>query len=330
LLTKDLIDTDAEEFTYKYSSSDVPSRSRHPLYRQMYQPNAGNASGYIANYYMLICYKQKGVEDPRWRYYFYRQVGSIAKALSDEPESIPCVIQPRPSHYAPDQAWCAFDPGFYGRDHGNDDGISPDGRALTCFGVYPAGGRSDTNPDDPNYQVLSQQGQGANGAGIEPIWMASFTEFLKAEAALMLGTTGDAKALMTSGVDKSINRTRAFAVAKGQSLPAGMEPSQMAYSGAVSTLWDAAGSNDAKLDILMKEYFIALWGNGIESYNLYRRTGKPGDMQPMRAATPGLYIRSLLYPSDFVNLNSSVPQKPTPGVSVVKVFWDNNPDNFVY
>jgi hypothetical protein len=159
--------------------------------------------------------------------------------------------------------------------------------------------------------------------------MASYTEFLKAEAALTLGTTGDAKTLMLGGIDKSVNRVRAFATAKGQTLPAGLEPSQTAYTDAVSALWDAA-DNDKKLDIMMKEYFIALWGNGVESYNLYRRTGKPDDMQPMRAANPGLYIRSLVYPSDFVNLNSSVPQKPTPGTSVVKVFWDNNPDDFIY
>ena len=110
LLSEDLIDTDDEEFTYKYSSANVPTRSRHPLYRQMYQPNAGSASGYLNNYFMLVSYKQKGVEDPRWRYYFYRQVGSITRALEYDAESIPCLISPKPSHYGPDQAWCAFDP----------------------------------------------------------------------------------------------------------------------------------------------------------------------------------------------------------------------------
>ena len=327
LLTKDLIDTDAEEFTYKYGAVDNPARSRHPLYRQMYQPAAGAADGYLSNYYMLITYKQKGVEDPRWRYYFFRQVGSIATAIADEPESIPCLIAPRPSHYGPDQAWCAFDPGFFGRDHGNSDGIPPDSRALTCFGVYPAGGLSDTNLDNPALQKLTQAGQGANGAGIEPIWMASFTEFLKAEAALTLSTTCDAAALLESAVKKSIKRVRDFATAKGQALPAGLEPSETDYVSAVNALYAGAATPDAKLDVLTKENYIALWGNGIEAYNMYRRTGKPSDIQPMRAVNPGSFIRSLLYPADLVNLNSSVPQKPTPGVNITKVFWDNNPDN---
>lgn len=329
LLGKDLIDTDAEEFTYKYGTATNPARSRHPLYRQMYQSPAGSASGYIGNYFMLVSYKQKGVEDPRWRYYFFRQVGSIAAALSDEPESIPCIISPRPAHYGPNQAWCAFDPGFYGRDHGNDDGIPPDAGALTCYGVYPAGGLADVNDGDPEYRLLSVSGQGPNGGGIEPIWMASFTDFLKAEAALTItGVGGDAKALMMSAVNKSINRVRAFADAKGQSLPGGLEPSQTDYANAVSALWDGTADPNERLSILSKEYYIALWGNGIEGYNLYRRTGKPSDMQPMRSTNPGVFLRSLIYPAVYANLNESATQKNANVVN--KVFWDNNPDNFVY
>jgi hypothetical protein len=323
LLGKDLIDTDAEEFTYKYGTASVPARSKHPLYRQMYQPNAGNASGYIGNYFLHVAYKQKGVEDPRWRYYFYRQVGSIDKALDDEPESIPCVISPRPGHYGPNQPWCAFDPGFFGRDHGNNDGIPPDGRALTCYGVYPAGGRIDTNNGDVNYQVVSQSGQGANGAGIEPIWMASFTEFLKAEAALTLANDPTlAEAALVSGVTKSIARTRSFATSKSQTLPAGLEPSESAYLDAVKAAY-AAASN--KMSVIGKEFYLALWGNGIEAYNLYRRTGMPGDIQPMRAVNGGEFQRSLVYPSVFVNLNSAVAQKPI----TTQVFWDNNPAGFI-
>ena len=327
LLAEDLIDTDAEEFTYKYGTADIPSRSRHPLYIQMYQPVAGNASGYIGNYFLLASYNQKGVEDPRWRFYFFRQVGSIDAALNDEPESIPCITSPRPSHYGPGQAWCAFDPGFFGREHGNNDGIPPDGPSLTCVGVYPCGGASDKNTD-PAFLGPTRTGQGANGAGIEPIWMASFTEFLKAEAALMLDNdAAAAKTAMVSGINKSISRVTAFAASKAQSLPAGLQAPTAPYISTVEALYDAAATTDAKLDVIMKEYYIALWGNGIEAYNLYRRTGKPLDIQPMRAAAPGNFIRSFLYPADFVNLNNTVTQKSN--TAVTKVFWDNNPDDFI-
>lgn len=328
LLAADLIDTDAEEFTYKYSNANVPARSRHPQYRDMYKPALGDSETYLGNYFMLAAYKQKGVEDPRWRYYFYRQAGSIARMLQYDPKSLPCIISPRPSHYAPDQAWCAFDPGFYGREHGNNDGTPPDAGVKTCVGVYPSGGRADVNNGDNSYLGETQQGQGADGAGILPIWMASFTEFVKAEAVVRLGVAGDAKALMLSGVGKSIARVRGFATAKGQTLPAGLEPSESAYTDAVTALYDAAASDDERMSVIGKEYYLALWGNGIESYNLYRRTGKPADIQPMRAASPGVFLRSLIYPADYVNLNSNAIQKDLNVVN--KVFWDNNPDNFVY
>jgi Starch-binding associating with outer membrane/Susd and RagB outer membrane lipoprotein len=326
LLAADLIDTDAEEFTFKYANSSTPVRSRHPLYIQNYKPTAGSASGYIGNYMMYVTYKQKGVEDPRWRYYFYRQVGSIQQALKDDPKSCPCTNTPRPDHYDRNQAWCTIDPGFFGREHINTDGTPPDSRAITCYGVYPAGGAVDLNKDDRTFQKVTVEGQGAGGAGIEPIWMASYTEFVKAEAALMLGTTGDPAALLAGAVKKSIDRVRAFAVAKGQPLTAGLEPSQDVYAKTVADLYTAAATTDAKLNVIVKEYYISLFGNGIETYNMYRRTGKPGDIQPPRAANAGNFYRTLSYPSIFVNLNSSTKQKAD---NKVKVFWDNNPDGFI-
>ena len=58
-----------------------------------------------------------------------------------------------------------------------------------------------------------------------------------------------------------------------------------------------------KLNIIMKEYYIALWGNGIDAINNYRRTGKPDNMQFTRTAAPGSFTRSMLYPANLVNLN---------------------------
>ncbi|MFN7602337.1 MAG: SusD/RagB family nutrient-binding outer membrane lipoprotein, partial [Bacteroidota bacterium] len=76
LLASNIIDTEAENFTFKWGTATVPD-SRHPLYNQYYGPNAGSAGGYIANYFLKELFRGRGVQDPRWRYYFYRQVGSI-------------------------------------------------------------------------------------------------------------------------------------------------------------------------------------------------------------------------------------------------------------
>ncbi len=42
-----------------------------------------------------------------------------------------------------------------------------------------------------------------------------------------------------------------------------------------------AANADGKLNIIEKEYFKALFGNSVEAYNTFRRTGKPDDGQPL-------------------------------------------------
>jgi hypothetical protein len=79
---------------------------------------------------------------------------------------------------------------------------------------------------------------------------------------------------------------------------------------------DAAGG----WNVLGQEFFVSLYGNGIDAYNFYRRTGYPNNLQPNLEPDPGAYIRSLWYPSNFVNTNSSVNQKPD---VEQPVFWDD-------
>ena len=321
ITANDLIDTDAEEFTYKYGTSSIPSISRSPGYQDHYAVTKGSGGGYLGNYFLYQMYRDPNlkVQDPRWRYYFYRKVGSKARALADDSESVPCALTAPPDHYtAEGQPFCTFEPGFYGRDHGNADGSPADARATTAVGAYPYGGRIDLNDGDPNYADATQQGQGGNGAGIEPIYMSWFTDFMKAEAVVRLGLPGDAKALMLSGVTKSINRVRSFSNSIGQALPAGLEPSQVTYLATLGAYFDTAADQQ---DVILKEYYKSLWGNGLEAYNLYRRTGSPKMMQPTRSINGGDFVYTMVYPANFVNLNGSVDQKPD---NSTRVFWDVN------
>ncbi|MEO6454953.1 MAG: hypothetical protein ABIN97_12805, partial [Ginsengibacter sp.] len=89
---------------------------------------------------------------------------------------------------------------------------------------------------------------------------------------------------------------------------------------------DAATTTGDKLNVIMKEWYLASWGNGVEPYNFYRRTGKPDNLQLALNPTPGSFIRSFFYPAVYANLNNTATQKATTGV---KVFWDTNPDNFI-
>ena len=177
---------------------------------------------------------------------------------------------------------------------------------------------------------------GGQGAGIDPLWMSFFTSFLQAEAALTLGitTAGTPRALLEAGVRGSIAKVLAFPASIGVTVDPTFVPTQTVIDTYVNTYvlakYDAATTDDQRLEIIMKEYYLSLWGNGIEPYNNYRRTGKPGNLQPMvTTPNPGFFIRSLFYPSFYVNRNVNAPAQKSPGTTADKVFWDNNPDNFI-
>ena len=83
--------------------------------------------------------------------------------------------------------------------------------------------------------------------------------------------------------------------------------------------WD--GATD-KMNVLGMQYFVAQYGNGLDAYNFYRRTGYPTTLQPNIEPNPGGYIRSFFYPASHANTNQNITQKD--GVTD-QVFWDTNP-----
>jgi len=76
-----------------------------------------------------------------------------------------------------------------------------------------------------------------------------------------------------------------------------------------------------KWDILANQYLVASYGNGIDAYNFYRRTGYPTTLQPNIEPTPGNFPKSMWYPANYANTNSNATQKSDLDV---QVFWDNN------
>ena len=97
------------------------------------------------------------------------------------------------------------------------------------------------------------------------------------------------------------------------------------YLAEVGNLYDNATSETERLEVIVKEYYIALFGNGVESYNLVKRTTMPSYLQPALLADPGNFPRTFNYAADCVNLNSSIDQKP----HTVRVFWDTNPEGSI-
>ncbi|TDB61414.1 SusD/RagB family nutrient-binding outer membrane lipoprotein [Arundinibacter roseus] len=314
-----LISTAAQNFNFKYGSNLVNPDTRHPRYAGQYGPTGGG--DYQSNSYMGHLY---ATNDPRIRYYFYRQTTRNPTDVN----ALRCITNQKPSHYSESDVFCLASPsaGYWGRDHLSNEGIPPDGLLRTAWGLYPAGGLYDNDASAP-----VGLGVGAGGAGIHPIMMRSFVDFMLAEAALTLGTPGDVKALLKSGIEKSMADVRALGLAttEGGKITA-FEASKgiswneevTKYVNMILAKYDAATTDDERLDIVATEYWVALHGNGIEAYNMYRRTGKPSNQQPALDPNPGAFARSYYYPTAFVTRNSTATQKAN---VTVPVFWDNNP-----
>ena len=138
----------------------------------------------------------------------------------------------------------------------------------------------------------------------------------------------------THEVEKSMADVRAFALSTSEaSRMTAFETSKglvwanevTDYVNEVMARYDAAATMNDKLAVIAKEYWLSLWGSGIEAYNLYRRTGKP-NQQPALDANPGPFASSVYYPTDYISRNKNAKQKASPAVHV---FWDTNPAGFV-
>lgn len=327
LLNSELILTPERDFQFTYGTVDQNPDSRHPIFSRNYD---NGVTDYQSNSFMDMLLNDKTVDDPRFRFYFYRQNDALGNQAQ-----IPCLNQPRPGQFTQDDPFCFVtneDNGdllWFGRDHGNNDPIPPDNAFRANWGTYPVGGRF----DDDSFEVTGDRDQGLFGAGISPIMLSSFTNFMLAESALTLGTNGNARDFLENGVRQSILKVINFGSLDPEEFAAflpveagGNAPSIDLYIDEVLANYDAAATDEDRLRIIAEEYFIALFGNGVEAYNTYRRTGQPDNLQPMRTPSPGTYIRSFFYPTTAVNNNTNLNQKPD---QTVPVFWDTNPEGFV-
>ena len=221
-------------------------------------------------------------------------------------------------------------------------------------GFYPIGGIYSSKAGT----VQTSGNKGALGAGIIPIILSSYVQFILSEAILTGNVSGDARSKFISGINQSIDKTLTkinnyplindsdepypsnpegvlspgtYTNSSGNSVVLTLTSNRdnystygyinirdrQAYLNFMTNEFDNA-SSPKKLEIVMKEYFIASWGNGIEPYNNYRRTGYPSNFQPTIEPVSGDYFYKALYPASAINNNGNVP---TAG-RTKRVFWD--------
>ena len=316
----DYISTAADDFEFQWGTNQATPDTRHPLYRQNYTNTGGGE--YQSNWIVFnMLNGHAGNTDPRLPYYYYRQVSETPGFDSAENEEVlECGLT---GYYVPpqlrgdDTPFCAptnsaSKPagGYWGRDHGNDNGTPPDGFLRTLRGTYPAGGKY----DDRSFagQVL---GAGEKGAGITPVMLSSWMHFMNAEVAVGQGDLGKATAETLTALTQALEKTDDLG---GDALATADIDS---YVAAFTSDWNAAGPTADKLDMWATEYFISMVGNGIDAYNSYRRNGFPRSLQPNVEPDPGSFPTTQYFPANFVNNNKNGSQRSSKSD---RVFWNTS------
>lgn len=309
------ISAEEDDMQWQYGTSEVNPDERHPRYAADYTPSGANI--YQSNW-LLNLMSETG--DPRIRYYFTRMTDCTPGASCDEDgdgETLSCSLQSPPVHYA-GFTFCFLENGYWGRDHGNDEGTPPDSFFRTASGAYPASGYF----DDDSFRNVDL-GEAGAGAGIRPIILASYVDFWRAERAMLAGDTGGALGFITAGLQKSMDKVFPFAELDANR-DSSFEASQADVDTFITSIEDAfnAGSMDEKWNILAEQYWVTMYGGGMEAYNFYRRQGFPNTLQPNLEPDPGPFPRSFPYANGEVIANPNVAQKPDWNS---QVFWDTNP-----
>jgi hypothetical protein len=303
ILEDNFIDSDSE-FEIAYGSSKLPE-NRNPMYVGEYE--SAKDHEYLLSHWMFGTMNGddkyislfKDVKDPRIAYYYYKQ----EDGTSDEDVD--------------------FQNGdFYTTrfgSHGKD--ISTNFKNFTALGVYPCGGKF----DDGSFTPGDFNASGAQGSGLAPMRLLSAHDilFIRAELADAGKTTENARDLFEAALNASFDKVNAVAKTV-EKTPELKVLDRDAYIASILTKFDAGNI----LELIITEKWIASFGNPVDSYSDYRRTGFPKLYDPNTDDTDEATYTSYSFPVSMPYANSSMnaninkPEVRT--ISEDKVFWDAN------
>lgn len=150
---------------------------------------------------------------------------------------------------------------------------------------------------------------GVNGEAPVRLLTNFQVQFILAEAALILGTPGDANTYYQAGIRASMQKV-------------GMTTAEIDnYFTANPAVVTLAGTNEQKKQQIITQKYIAWVGNAIEAFNDYRRTGYPALALPQNTQgdNPNVIPRRMPYTPNEIARNPNAPN-PRP-LTDVKVWW---------
>ncbi|MCK5678194.1 MAG: SusD/RagB family nutrient-binding outer membrane lipoprotein [Flavobacteriaceae bacterium] len=322
----------SDDFQFVHTANQAPSDERNRLFLNSY--GGAQVTNYISPWFYEILKGMNpnihtGNPDPRIPYYWANQLVA-GQFPRDQGDLI--TGDPNADYWDSSTGFFSIRFGSIGPDR--DHAVQTD---ATFPGIFVCGGRYD-------------DGQGFartinSGTGVVPRRMLTYDEFLYIQAELIQ------VGLMTGDVGAKLSEAMTVSFAKVDLVVAGTGTSQNVpiLSGSQEVLDFIANVNaefagasaDKKLEIIMTQKWTATFGDSMDQYNDYRRTGYPilanpngsspeyqldnGDGWPLDDTQTVLnngFQTSFFWPQRELNLNQNAPGQKDP--TAYKIFWDNN------
>jgi hypothetical protein len=298
-----------DDFTFQFGTNQAPN-ARHPFYVTGYSPGRDTYQS------MVVVDRLKAQDDPRLRYYIFRMSANAGIGNSTSGDGYYCRYPGDGLSSPADQSTRAIT-GLYPSAGLYDNGVIT--TLMTDNTLLNNEGAAEGATGNSFFPPLFANGDGT-GAGVQPLITYSMINFIRAETALMLHTGDDAKVFLLKGVEAQLMSINSLAIAnQAQAIP---QATISTFLARLSEEFDTA-SEQGKMELLMMQKWIAQYGNGVESYTDYRRTGLPAlvglvsplDSFPLRF----FYSETEMTSNESVLDNRETIQR---NQQITPVFWD--------
>lgn len=258
------------------------------------------------------------IVDPRLPYYLYNSLGTsnLTPQNPTEYRDVPYPTAPSPQN---GNFFVSINFSSQSPNQGFDQS-----RSLSMPGVYFCGGRLDLTNSGGAILISS-----APGNAPQRLFNRFALTYILAEIALSNNQVTQARTFLSNAIDQSFAEVNAVTTRVYPTATTISTTARDNYRNAVLTRFDGYTTNAQRLELVMTQKWIANFGNSLDSYSDYRRTGYPVMFDPATDGDPNTNLgRS--YPFSFpyrqldLQLNPNAPPQKLIGDASARVFWDNN------
>jgi len=321
----------ADDFQFDHTANQSPTDERNRLFVSAY--GSTQFGDYQSPWFYEILKGMNpniftGIEDPRIPYYFVNQL--VAGQLPPD-QGNKDTGDPKADYWDASTGFYSIRFGSVGpdRDHSAEN-------STTYPGIFPSGGFFDDN-SGPTIDIES-------GTGVAPHRILTYDEFLYIKAELIHDglLSGSAGEMLEDAMIASFKKVDEVVAGTGttQDVPtlSGSDEEGFYIAGVMAAF--EAASPEKQLEIIMTQKWVSTFGDSMDQYTDYRRTGYPVLADPAGSSPEyqlnnndgfplddGVTVQnnafqlSIFWPQNELNLNQNAPAQKSP--ATYKIFWDN-------